>query len=81
MEKGIRWRKGAMARGGNGRISLANCDKSFKVSTVILDTIRFNIRCGAILNLGIRGVSPKKGGVLTLFILFLKNGESEKKSI
>ena len=43
---------------GEGRISLANCDKCMKVSTIILDTIMFLFRCRAILNLGIRGVSP-----------------------
>ena len=64
----------------NGRKALANCDKSMKLSAVILNTIKFNFRCGAILDLGIRGVAPPKGGS-PVFHFFLKNGESNKKSI
>ena len=64
-----------MVRGGNGRVSLANCDRSMTLSTVILDTIIFLFRCGAILNLQIRGFPPKKG-VSPCFPFFLKRCES-----
>ena len=51
-------------REGNGRILLANCDKNMKFSTVILITIKFLLRCEAILNLEIWGFPPQKGGFL-----------------
>ena len=71
MEKGGRWRKGVMVREGNGHILRANCDKSMTFSTVILNTIKFLFRCGAILNLQIRGFPPKKG-VSPCFTFFSK---------
>ena len=66
-----------MVRGGNGRISLANCDKSMIFSSHSkYHKVYFKMWNHLLGIWGFEGVSPQKGGS-PVFHIFLQNGESD----